>query len=266
LAQRAKPSQPENPIRVIFSAGVRMPNKLSSLIIILPISLLLISPISTHGQDIEKSRQQIESEKLVSPKLYTQPGFAATAHAREFAEWKARFIEDRRVYLETSQKTYHDPKLSDEERELARASARKKAYVNSIDKGKKGQSLVDYMIDAMYSPGSYGTRAGIIVARLIDNKYSRAVGYGGTFQSSGSTVELWYVVFNDMKNMSNSDMRSTSAFSVFSPLELPKLNEVKRNSWPSMIFIRDSQGRLMLWGMSAEQYGIVSRSEEKSMY
>lgn len=86
-------------------------------------------------------------------KLYTQPGFAATPHAREVAGWKARFIEDRRVFFETSQKIYHDPKLSEEERESARASAREKAYVNSIDKGKKGQSLVDYIIDAMYSAG-----------------------------------------------------------------------------------------------------------------
>jgi hypothetical protein len=243
-----------------------MPIKLSALILILPSFLLLTSPLTLHAQDTDESPQQIESTEIVSPELYTQPGFAATPRAREFAEWKERFIKDRRTFLETAKKIYHDPTLSDIERVAARESTNKKAFLNSIDKGKKGQSLVEYMIDAMYSPASYGTGAGLIVARLIDNEYSRAVGYGGTFQSNGSTVELWYVVFNDMENMSKSDMRSTSAFSVFSPLALPKLNEFKRDSWPSMLFIRDTRGRLMLWAMSAEQYKIVTRSEEKSMY
>jgi hypothetical protein len=243
-----------------------MPNKLRAIIVILSSLQILISPISVHAQDSEKSLKQIEPEKIVSSELYTQTGFAATAYAAEFAEWKARFIEDRRVFFETSQRIYEDRKLSEEQRELARASAREKAYRNSIDSDKKGRSLVDFMIDAMYSPKSYATRAGIIVARLIDNNDCRAVGYGGTFQSDGSNVELWYVIFNDMKKMSNSGLRTTSAFSVFSPLELPKLNEMKRNSWPSMVFIRDPQGRLMLWAMSAEQYKIVTHSEEKSMY
>jgi hypothetical protein len=243
-----------------------MPNKRSALILSLLSFLLLISPLTLHAQETDESPLQIDSTEIVSPEVYTQPGFAATSRAREFAEWKERFIKDRRTFLETAKKISNDPTISEIERLVARESNNKNAFLNSIDKGKKGRSLVEYMIDAMYTPLNYGTRAGLIVARLIDNEYSRAVGYGGTFQSNGSTVELWYVVFNDMKNMSMSDMRSTSAFSVFSPLALPKLNEFKRDSWPSMIFIRDTRGRLMLWAMSAEQLKIVNRSEEKSMY
>jgi hypothetical protein len=260
------PAQPLNAPRVIVKAGVRVPNKLSALIVILSSLQILISPITVSAQNIEKSPKHIESEGIVPSKLYTQTGFAATAHAREFAEWKARFIEDRRIFLEAAKASYEDPDLKFEQRESARANAREKAYINSIDRGKKGQSLIDFMVEAMYKPPGNFTRAGTLVGRLMDQEDCRAVGYGGTFQGNGTTVELWYVVFNDMKKMINRDMRTTSAFSVFSPLALPKLNEMKRDSWPSMIFVRDPQGRLMLWGLSAEQYKIVNHSEEKSMY
>lgn len=243
-----------------------MISKLGAVVVVLSMCSMLMSPAAARAQDEETPSTQVELDKVVPTSLYTQSGFAATKYAREFAKWKARFIKDRHAYLETSQSIYDDPKLDSDQRQMARLNARENAYVNSIDRGKKGQSFIDFMTEAMYAHSAYATRAGTIVGRLIDNEYSRAVGYGGTFESAGRTVELWYVVFNDMKAMKNRDLRTTSAFSVFSPLRLPKLNETLRDSWPSMVFIRDQQGRLMLWGMSAEQQKIITRSEEKSMY
>lgn len=240
-----------------------MPNTMRVLVSILAILQLLISPVAVHAQDAEMTRKQNKSGKLVSPDVYTQSGFASTKHAQEFAEWKERFIEDRHGLLEQLHKT-HDGSISRADH-LHSMSAN--AFVNSIDQAKKGRSLINFMIEGLNTPAREGAgmAKGANVGFLIGKSETRAVGYGGKFQSDGSTVELWYVVFHDIKTMTHHGLRSTAAFQVFEPLALPKLNEVKRDSWPSMVFTRDPHGRLMLWAMSAEQYKILDRMEWNSI-
>jgi hypothetical protein len=240
-----------------------MMNTMRVLVSILATLHLLISPVAVHAQDAQETRQQIESGKLVSPEVYTQAGFTSTEHAQEFAEWRRRFIKDRQVLLEQLDK----PRAGSSSHADHLHSLSANAFVNSIDQGKKGISLINFMIEDLYVPAREGAGMpkGVNFSYLIERSDTRAVGYGGKLQSDGSTVELWYVVFHDVEKMTNHDLRSTAAFQVFKPLALPKLNEAKRDSWPSMVFIRDPKGRLMLWAMSAEQYKILDRMEWNSL-
>jgi hypothetical protein len=73
------------------------------------------------------------------------------------------------------------------------------------------------------------------------------------------------VVFNDVKSMTHQELLASTHYAGFTPLQLPKLNEMKRKSWPAMVFVRDARGRLMLWALSAEQYEIIQRMEWRSL-
>ncbi len=217
---------------------------------------------SANGLDLSLPR---DSGQPVSPRLYQQKGFDATPHAREFSEWKVRFIADKKALFAQIEKNILAHDLSAEESDALRQRTKDEAFRNSIDGGKKGRSLVNFMEQALLAPPSQGAQPGISVGRLIDNEHSRAVGFGGTFDDGGRQVELWYVVFHDIASLTNGELREIASYSVFKPLTLPKLNEVKRMSWPAMTFVRDGSGRLMLWSLSQEQFQIVDRMHWKSL-
>jgi hypothetical protein len=195
----------------------------------------------------------IATQKPLNPATYTQTGFDAKPFVQDFTQWQKHFKQDI-VIFETNIKKDHDfgRKLIEDNK----TEALKQSYAQSIDIGHKGLSLRQELISAYYTPaGHEGTEvspSGYVMTQLLLSNKAKPVGYGGTFIDEGNTVELWYMVFDDMPKLTMQDFNESFNFKAFSPATLPPYKTIKRNNWPALVFARSSNGQIKLYGMSME--------------
>lgn len=195
----------------------------------------------------------IAAQKQLNPSTYTQVGFDAKPFSKDFSAWQKRFKQDVASF-EVNMKKDHDfgRKLI----ENSNAEELKQSYAQSIDTGHKGLSLRQELISAYYAPpGHEGTEVspfGYVITQLLSSKQARPVGYGGTFVDEGNIVELWYMVFDDMSEWSTQDLSDSLVFRAFTPAVLPPYKTIKRNSWPSLVFTRGTDGQIKIHAVSME--------------
>lgn len=190
--------------------------------------------------------------------FYTQYGFPRPKFERDFFKWKKQLKVDLDSFLKECPKSAFGFPLPNE-------AAEAKAFGNSIDFGKKGSSLRKALIASIFVDAPRILPPERMMLRMLLSKEARPVGFGGTFLDNGRTVELWYVVFHDMKELTKGDLKKISAFSVFEPPELPRFNETRRDSWPALAFVRGEKGELKLFAMSRELALILERMQWKAL-
>jgi hypothetical protein len=231
-------------------------------------------------------------QKPLSPATYTQAGFDAKPFAKDFANWQQRFTQDIAEFDANMRKDRDFGKklFADKNPESL-----KKAFGQSIDTGKKGLSLRGELISAYYAaPGHEGTEvtpSGNVFTKLVLSKLAKPVGFGGTFGDENTPVELWYMVFDDMTGWTVQDFNDSIVFETFkqevnppSPdaaapaagieaapkvyqsTELPPYKTTKRNSWPALVFTREADGKIMLYGMSMEMATILGNIRNKQLF
>jgi hypothetical protein len=195
--------------------------------------------------------QAKDSASPVPPALYIQQGFNAEPAAREFADWQSRFQGDWDAAFTLAQKNGKES-LIEQAPEL---------FPNSIGSGKKSLSLKKYLVDAIYSGAGGAVDAGIIAKRMMLKREAQPVGYGGIYEQDGYDVEIWYMAWHDLTTMSHEDFKAAAAYAAFEKLQLPKLNEGTRGTWPVLLFVRNPHKHLMLYGHSKEMFDITEKAE-----
>ena len=202
-----------------------------------------------------KNRDNPEESKKLSSSIYTQPGFKSEEFAKDFSDWKKIFLSDLKSFqLEIKKDFDYGKKLLEPENEKALANA----FINSIDTGEKGLSLRKMIISAAYSGDRRVWSPGTAFTQLISSEQAKPVGYGGKFNDLNRSVELWYMVFEDLSSWTQRDFNESIIFSAFKPLELPANGITKRNSWPAFVFVRDEHHKLKMYGLSAEMSSIIN--------
>ena len=273
----------------------------------------------TDGQVAEnKAAEQAynEGQKPLNKTIYTQAGFDAKPFAKDFADWQKRFIKDAEAF---DVKMRKDKEYGRKIVEDKNHDALTQAFANSIDSGKKGLSLRAELISAYYAPagheGTEVTPSGMVFSKLVLNKNTKPVGYGGRFSDEDAdgkkaNVELWYMVFDDMTDWTTSDFNESLIFESFARVtnqdavdeskfaavafaaataagkvdeaatlaekidvkpvitkaELPPYKTIKRNSWPALVFTRDADGKIKLYGMSMEMAEILGHIWNKQLF
>lgn len=194
----------------------------------------------------------------IPPETYTQAGFDAKAFTKAFNTWQTHFKADiTAVESQLKQnRDYGRVLLQNED-----TTQLKHTYANSIHDGVKGLSLRQELLGAYYAgratEGTEVSPSGKVIMDLLLSDEAKPVGYGGTFVDEGHTVELWYVVFDDMTALNQQDLKESLIFKPFSPLSLPAYQELKRSSWPALVFTREQDGSVKLYGLSRELASIL---------
>lgn len=197
--------------------------------------------------------EAIDAQKPIDPNINKQADFDAKAFTKDFRNWQQRFKQD----ISTFEINMHqDPDFGRKLVEDKNSDALKQSYAQSIDTGHKGLSLRDDLISAYYAPagheGTEVTPSGDVITQLLLSEKAKPVGFGGIFTDEGNTVELWYMVFDDMSDWTKQDFNESFNFKAFSPAALPPYQTIKRNSWPALVFTRNANGNVKLYGMSME--------------
>ena len=65
------------------------------------------------------------------------------------------------------------------------------------------------------------------------------------------------MVFDDMTALNQQDLKVSLIVKPFSPLSLPAYQELKRSSWPALVFTREQDGSVKLYGLSRELASIL---------
>jgi hypothetical protein len=225
--------------------------------------------------------------------IFTQKGFDSKPFAKDFDDWQQRFMQDIAAFeASMSEDRDHGKKLL----EGTNQDGFKKVFRQSIDTGKKGLSLRGELISAYYAaPGHEGTEvthSGDVFTKLVLSKEAKPVGFGGTFTDENTQAELWYVVFDDMTDWTTADFDESIVFQAFNqeykllvpadatpepdgsapvwigykPAELPSYKAIKRNSWPALVFTRETDGKIMLYGMSIEMATILGHIYNRQLF
>lgn len=237
-----------------------------------------------------------QGQKSLSKTIYTQAGFDAKPFAKDFADWQKRFMQDAEIFNAQMRKdTEYGRKIVVDKNQ----DALKQAFGNSIDSGEKGLSLRAELISAYYAPpgheGTEVTPSGMVFSQLVLAKNAKPVGYGGMISDENThhektRIELWYMVFDDMTDWKVSDFNDSLEFNAFardikatsadaattsgktnakpntSQAQLPPYNSLKRNSWPALVFTREADGKVKLYGMSMEMAQILGNIWNKQLF
>jgi hypothetical protein len=227
----------------------------------------------TLESDMDRTMREEDEKRLLatqtplSSSVYTQTGFPRAQFVKDFDEWRIRFRKDIDAFDIKMGRDYdYGQRLlkSQNTDELALT------FNHSIDGGPKGLYLRKVLIAAYYARGGgEGTEVdspGNIVTKLIFLKDTTPVGYGGTFLDQGTQVELWYMVFDNMASWSMQDFNQSLIFKAFKPIDLPPFKAIKRNSWPALVFTRDSNGKIKLFAMSLEMEVIIGSIINAQLY
>ncbi len=196
--------------------------------------------------------------KLLDTKIFTQTNFDTVSFNKAYKDWCKRFVQDigafniaMKIDDEYGRKIFDADSLD----------ALKQTFHQSIHNGIKGLSLRELLVKTYYAgrptEGTEVTPSGKVFTDFLLAAGTHPVGYGGTFTDEGNTVELWYMVFDDLTKWTVADFKENFAFKPFDPIQLPAYNVIKRNRWPALVFIKDSDGVLKLYGMSAEMNKIL---------
>ncbi len=254
----------------------------------------LVASVSDAKQaQIDASdKAAVEGAKPLSASIYTQKSFDAKPFAKEYADWQKRFTQDIAEFNANMKKDHGFGKKLFEDKNQ---DGLKKAFGQSIDTGKKGLSLRGELISAYYAaPGHEGTEvtpSGDVFTKFVLAKDAKPVGFGGTFTDENMPVELWYMVFDDMKQFTVSDFNDSIVFEAFKQevnppstdaaapaagveeapktfkaAELPPYKTIKRNSWPALVFTREADGKIKLYGMSMEMATILGHIWNRQLF
>lgn len=215
-----------------------------------------VEPVYKADQERNEAKKKEDSDRKTPLELtsYTQKGFKPKFFVDDFENWRERFKQDIATY---KTKMHEDTEYGRKLLEDGQLEALKKSFSQSIHVGAKGLAFRQELINASYSRSRDVWPVGATAAFLLLSENTKPIGFGGTFFDEGQSVELWYVVFDDMTNWSMKDFKESVNFSAFSPTELPPYNVIKRNSWPALVFTRDADGKIKLYGMSMEMSRII---------
>ncbi|MGB4812776.1 MAG: hypothetical protein WBP13_09925 [Methylophilaceae bacterium] len=215
----------------------------------------LVPSLSDADQAQRDADEQanMAAQKPLSSAIYTQADFDTKLFTQDFADWQKRFKQDVNTFEVKMRKDHEFGRnlLEDKNPE-----ALKQSFGQSIDVGHKGLSFRQSLISAYYAPpgheGTEVTPSGYVIRQLVLSNMAKPVGYGGNFIDEGKTIELWYMVFDDMSSWTVQDFNDRLNFKAFSPAILPPYKTIKRNSWPALVFTRGSDGKIQLYSMSME--------------
>jgi len=219
-------------------------------------AIVLVRPETEWERKRRLAEEQAQRDRNtpLSPSVYTQPGFNAGPFVREYVEWQQRFKLD---LDDMTQALRRDPSLPDKLSRDGASDELDRLFSRSVQPGKKGRSFKKWMAENCFrrypvTEGTEVTPRGFVATRLMLSPYARPVGFGGNFQDDGHTVELWYMVFNDLSGWNMEDFKTSHVFAAFSSARLPAYRAMVRNSWPALVFTRDDKGKLMLYSVSKE--------------
>jgi hypothetical protein len=216
---------------------------------------VLIEPESDAERKIreEHEKMAIASQTPLTHSTYTQAGFDDKRFILDYKKWQQMFKQDYNLFESQLRK---DKQFGLTILEDKNTEALKQSFAQSIDNGAKGISLRQVLISAYYAPtgheGTEITPSGSVIARMLLSESAIPVGYGGTFSDEGKTIELWYMIFEDMSEWTMQDFNESLYFKGFSPAVLPPYKTTQRNSWPALVFTRQADGSVQLYGMSME--------------
>ena len=202
-----------------------------------------------------EGRDDLKELEKLSPFIYTQPGFKSAEFYKELLDWKKRFLSDLKLFQQEMKKNHDYGKnlLEPENKKTL-----ENTFINSIDAGEKGLSLRKMIISSAYSQDRRVWSPGRTLVQLISSDQIKPVGYGGKFNDSDRSVELWYIVFDDLSKWTRRDLNESNIYSAFKPLELPANGVAKRNSWPAFVFVRDQDNKPNMYALSAEISSIIT--------
>jgi hypothetical protein len=206
----------------------------------------------------DKEKNQLAAETPLPLSSYTQPGFDAKPFVADYEIWRGKFKADLQAF---NNKLQASPQYGRSILEDQKGDELKQLFSRSLHSGYKGMSLRKELVAAQYvSPATEGTEispAGDVLTKLLLSEHAKPVGYGGTFIDEGNTVELWYMVFDDMTEWTLLEFNESLVFSAFSAPKLPAYKVTQRNSWPALVFVRDEDATLKLYGISKEMASIL---------
>jgi hypothetical protein len=223
---------------------------------------ILLDDSAMHSYSPREKEEKIETDtldyKLLDAKIFTQTNFDTGSFNKMYKDWCKRFVQDIEAFniaikidYEYGQKIFDADSLD----------ALKQTFKQSIHNGIKGLSLRELLVKTYYAgrptEGTEVTPSGKVFTDFLLSADAHPVGYGGTFADESNTVELWHMVFDDLTKWTVADFKENFAFKPFDPIQLPAYNVIKRNSWPALVFIKDKDGVLKLYGMSAEMNKIL---------
>ena len=202
-----------------------------------------------------ESEQQAELTKPVDPLRFVQPNYDAATGKREFEEWRQRFQDDLTAFRLHA---HQDPAwskalLADESGEGLR-----QVFNRSIDDGLKGLSLRAMLVAAVHTSNRRVYPPGVVFAMLMTAPATRPIGHGGSFSDGGQTVELWYMLFDDVSEWTQGDMQESLNFKPFLPPALPAHLVLERNTWPALAFTRKADGSIRMFALTMELDAILA--------
>lgn len=193
-----------------------------------------LSDAEQAQRDIDE-KAAIAANKPLNPDTYKQDGFDAKPFSKDFSDWQQRFKQDIAKFEEKLRKDHDYGRNLFENKN---PDALKHSFAQSTDIGHKGLSLREELISAYYAhPGHEGTEvtpSGYVITQLLLSDKVKPVGYCGTFIEEGNTVEVWYMMFDEMSEWTVQDLSESFKFKSFSPAVLPPyklLNEIAGQPW-----------------------------------
>jgi hypothetical protein len=214
--------------------------------------------------------------------IFTQAGFDEKPFAADFADWQKRFKQDIEAFNENMGKDgdYGKKLLEDKNQD-----GLKKVFAKSIHAGSKNLSrlLIESPYERSYTVAS-ALPHGQMFIKIVLAEHAKPVGFGGTFDYENTPIEMWYMVFEDIKQWSTvKDFKESVIFeafeqevltesgqsqepSVYQSAELPPYKTVESNRWPALHFVRGADGKIMLFGFSEEMATILYHIENRQLY
>jgi hypothetical protein len=187
---------------------------------------------------------------------FVQTGFDAPSARREFETWRSRFENDMDEFQRHARRnrSWSQGLLLPDNTDGIR-----QVFKHSIDDSPKGLALRTLLVQATVNTDRRVYPLGGAVAMLAQSPQTQPVGWGGEYQDDGQTVELWYMLFDDVSHWSESDFQDSLAFGAFDHPRLPAYRSLQRNVWPALVFSRADDGSLRLHGVSMELRKILDR-------
>jgi hypothetical protein len=230
------------------------------------LQISLVQPKSAFELAFEAKKAEADAnwKKFLSPDFYRQAGFDAPVFEREFADWKERFRADLKAFHDRAKA---DPGFIPALRKKNDLSATLGVmFMTSIDPGTKGQMLRALLVEAVANDNNGAWQPAVVTGELMSRAKAKPVGFGGTFKLEGKEIELLYVLFDDLAGWTLQDLREEPTFKAFNPATLPAYGEMKRNVWPALVFVRDNDGKVMLYGVSQELARIIEEFTGSRLY
>lgn len=174
-------------------------------------------------------------QALCTSSDFVQPGFDKKKAQAEFADFQARL---RKAADDVSE--VEPSRIG----ETAALNAARTAFAGTIATGAKGEALLAELIQP--APRGVVSPMGSMLEKIMGK--ACPAGFGGTFIDEGNSVELWYV---------DLDPSDRGALQAFPKAALPAHGSLVRGKFPALVFSRNQNGELQLYGMSQEMAMIM---------